>query len=68
MFIKIGGNIFNVNEIVHIFKCVDVFGDEFSIKILVKGCREEIMVLRSDNMQDINKEFERICSILIPES
>lgn len=62
MFIKIGCNIINVNEIVYVRKT------KFYIQILTKGCEKEFTAFRSDCPEDVTKEFERICSILVPES
>lgn len=62
MFIKIGSNIINVNDIVRIFK------NDCCIRILIRGCEEAFTVIYSDCEEYINKEFERIRSSLIPES
>lgn len=65
MFIKIGANIFNVNEIVRVHKTVNITGDEFYIELLMKNWEKELTVFSSYRAEDVNEEFKRICSILV---
>lgn len=62
MFIKIGRNIINVNDIVRVFK------NESCISILIRGYEEPFVAIYSEYEEYINAEFARICSALIPES